>query len=63
LNTPEDRGFPALDFFVVFLEPSASLERFLGFWVVVGVSTSWSTSIAEVESVAMGGAEERVEDP
>lgn len=52
-----------MDFFVVFLGPSVSLERFLGLWVVGDVSSFRSTSMAEDESVAMGGAEARVEDP
>jgi hypothetical protein len=53
----------ALDFFVVFLGPPVVLGRFLGFWVTADVSASWSMSMAEAESVVVGGLEVRVEDP
>lgn len=60
---PKSQGFPALGFLVAFLGPSVGLERFLGFGVVADVPPSWSTSIAEVDSVAAGGTEVGVEEP
>jgi len=60
---PKSQDFPALGFLVAFLGPSVGLERFLGFGVVADVPPSWSTSMAEAESVAVGGTEIGLEDP
>jgi len=59
----KSQDFPTLGFLVVFLRPSVGFERFLGFGVVGDVHSSWSTSMAGVESVAVGGTETGVEDP
>ena len=62
IESPENQGFPVLDL-LVFFGPPVILGRFLGNSVVTDASPSWSTSIAAAESVAVSGAEARVEDP